>query len=334
MEGVEKLCHVRTDDEVASLIIAEILARRRLLPGEHAKENIFRDEAAPHYGKVMSAVNQQQPLVMVLPAFPAKSPSRRKTLSHLPDYGEELGLSNLNDLCSRITQFYEPGVKILICSDGRVFADVVRIPDQDVTAYNEALRELARDMQLAHIDFFDLDDVYPSLTDHTALREDLMVLYGEALGPLQERCRSQPEATAMYRGITKFLFEDFCGLQEFSNLSRTMIQGLARTAAYRVIQRSNAWSRLLADRFSNSVRLSIHPQFRVSEKIGISLIDAADCWATPWHSVVLKRGNRVSLLPRAEAEQMDAALIFKKGRPSYFQLSEVSPLDPRPGALC
>jgi pyoverdine/dityrosine biosynthesis protein Dit1 len=309
---------LQTDDDIELRIMRELFMRRRLLPTETEKECIWNAEVAPQMPKIMRSVTEGQPIVMVLPAFPAKSPSRRKTLSHLPDHGEELGLSNLNNLCSRISEFYEPGAKIIICSDGRVFADVVRIPDQHVTDYNKGLREIAQDMGLTHVEFFDLDDVYPSLTDHAALREDLMVLYGEALKPLQERCRTQPEAGAMYRGITKFLFEDFCGLEEFKSLSRNAIQELARVGAYRVIQRSNAWSRLLADRFPDAVRLSIHPQYRVSEKIGINLIEATDCWATPWHSVVVKQNDQISLMPREEAERMNASLIFKNGRPSHF----------------
>lgn len=48
-----------------------------------------------------------------------------------------------------------------------------------------------------------------------------------------------------------------------------------------MIQRSNAWSRLLERTFPDSVRLSIHPQFRVSAKIGVRLVDSADAWLTP-----------------------------------------------------
>jgi pyoverdine/dityrosine biosynthesis protein Dit1 len=324
----------QTTDETVNRIITEVFANRRLLPGEEAKSIEFNAETAPHLDKIKRAVDAQQPIKMVLPAFPAKSPSRRKTLSHLPDFGEEMGLANLNDMCNRIAQFYEHGAKVKVCSDGRVFADVVRIPDHHVTAYNKALRELAKDMKLHNIEFFDLDDVYPSMTDYPALREDLMVLYGEALNSLRKRCRSQREAGEMYRGITKFLLEDFSGLEEFNDLSRNSVQGLARTAAYRVIQRSNAWSRLLADRFPNALRLSIHPQSRVSEKIGINLIGAHDCWATPWHTVVLKRGNQVSLVSRAEAEAQNAVLIFKNGLPSYFQLWDMKTADADRGVSC
>jgi pyoverdine/dityrosine biosynthesis protein Dit1 len=312
------------DQQLAMRILEVVFAHRRLLPGEHDKLYMPSAEAAPHMPKVLKAIKAGKTVRMVLPAFPAKSPSRKKTLSHLPDHGEELALRNLNNLCDRIGQIYEPGARIVICSDGRVFADVVRIPDPHVTEYNAALRQLAAARGLSNIEFFDLDDVFSGLKDYAILREDLMVLYGEATQPLRERCKTQPEAGEMYRGITRFLLEDFSGLDEFSHLSRSAIQNIARTSAYRVIQRSNAWGRLLADRLSDAVRLSIHPQFRLSEKIGINLIAQADGWATPWHSVVLESRDGVRLVSRTHAEKLNAALMYRDGRPSHYQLLEVA----------
>lgn len=313
-----------TKQQLAMRILDEVFAHRRLLPGEHEKEPMPSVEAAPHLPKIMHALEQGQPVRMVLPAFPAKSPSRDKTLSHLPDHGEELALRNLDDLCNRIGRIYAPGARIVICSDGRVFADVVHIPDAHVTEYNAALRRNTEDWNLRNIEFFDLDDVYTDVKDYAVLREDLMVRYGEALKPLQDRCKSQIDAAEMYRGITRFLLEDFSGLNEFANLSRNAIQNVARANAYRVIQRSNAWGRLLAEQRSDAIRLSIHPQFRLSEKIGINLIAQTDGWATPWHSVVLKSGDAVRLLPRKEAERLNAALIYRHGRPSHYQLLEAA----------
>lgn len=306
--------------QLAHQIIGVIFAQRRLLPGELEKETLRHIETAPHIDKIMRCIDNNAPIRLVLPAFPAKSPSRLKTLSHLPDLGEELAFANLCQLCDDIAKVYAPGAKVIVCSDGRVFADIVHIPDHEVTAYNDTMRRNAREQGLDQIEFFDLDDVYPDVKDFGMLREDLMIIYGESLQSLRQRCRTEPAAAEMYRGITRFMFEDFSGIAAFSGMSRNAIQGAARMAAYRVIQRSNAWGRLLAQHLPDTVRLSIHPQFRVSEKIGISLVDSSNCWATPWHSVVLKRADKVSLVPRRQAEEMNAALIFKNGRPSHFEL--------------
>jgi pyoverdine/dityrosine biosynthesis protein Dit1 len=320
---VEK-SHVVSDEqdwELAHRIIVELFTMRRLLPDEQEKTE-YQAEIAPHFPKVLKAIQAGQELQLILPAFPAKSPSRRKTLGHLPDHGEELALRNVNRLCERITAMYPPGCRIIVCSDGRVFADIVRVSDRDVTEYNTEIRRLVKVWGLAHIDFFDLDDVYPGVKDFSILREELMVTYGESLASLQQRCRTELEARAMYNGIARFLFEDFFGLDEFSGMSRTAVRDVANLAAYRVIQRSNAWGRLLAERTPQCLRLSIHPQFRVAEKIGINLIGITDCWSTPWHSVVLMRGENISLVPRVEAEKMNASLIYRDGRPSHYHIAD------------
>lgn len=333
MEICERDTEVVADRQaLARDIVGLIFAQRRLLPEVLAQEGrpgaaaacvdkaLREVEIAPHVEKVLYWVERGEPVRMVLPAFPAKSPSRRKTLGHLPDLGEELAFQNLCKLCDAIGAIYAPGAKITVCSDGRVFADVVHIPDADVTAYNEAMRRYVKTQGMHQIDFFDLDDVYPNMRDFAILREDLMIIYGEALASLRQRCHTEVAAGAMYRGITRFMVEDFSGIPAFEGMSRNAIQNMARIAAYRVIQRSNAWSRLLAQHLPHQVRLSIHPQLRVSEKIGIRLVAGDDGWTTPWHAVVLKQGARVSLVPRARAEALDAALIFRNGRPSHFEL--------------
>lgn len=67
-------------------------------------------------------VKNNEPVRMVLPAFPFKSPNRvDKTLGALPDLGEELALQHLNGLCESIKDVYEPGATVTITSDGLVY---------------------------------------------------------------------------------------------------------------------------------------------------------------------------------------------------------------------
>lgn len=71
---------------------------------------------------VMAQVERQEPIRMILPAFPFKSPNARdKVLGVLPDFGEELALAHLNGLCENVAQVYKPGAEIYISSDGLVY---------------------------------------------------------------------------------------------------------------------------------------------------------------------------------------------------------------------
>ena len=59
---------------------------------------------------------------MVLPAFPAKSINTvDKVMGPMPDFGEELALDRLNDLCTRVRKVYPPGAEVLIATDGACY---------------------------------------------------------------------------------------------------------------------------------------------------------------------------------------------------------------------
>jgi len=71
---------------------------------------------------VLGQVSRGEPIKMLLPGFPFKSPnSRDKVLSNLPDLGEELALKHLNGLCENVEAVYEHGAEVHITSDGLVY---------------------------------------------------------------------------------------------------------------------------------------------------------------------------------------------------------------------
>mgnify|MGYP004500676725 CR=1 FL=1 len=71
---------------------------------------------------VLGQVSRGEPVKMLLPGFPFKSPnSRDKVLSNLPDLGEELALKHLNGLCENIKAVYQHGAEVHITSDGLVY---------------------------------------------------------------------------------------------------------------------------------------------------------------------------------------------------------------------
>lgn len=72
--------------------------------------------------RVRRHVVARRKIPMVLPAFPAKSINCvEKVLGPSPDFGEELALDRLNDLCCRIQRIYTPGALVLIATDGACY---------------------------------------------------------------------------------------------------------------------------------------------------------------------------------------------------------------------
>lgn len=71
---------------------------------------------------IYKAVKAQQPVKMVLPAFPFKSPNTEsKVLGTLPDKAEDVALAHLHGLCAAIQDIYVAGANLMIVSDGLVY---------------------------------------------------------------------------------------------------------------------------------------------------------------------------------------------------------------------
>ncbi|MBX3226896.1 MAG: L-tyrosine/L-tryptophan isonitrile synthase family protein [Labilithrix sp.] len=82
----------------ARWILARLMHGRRLAPGE-ADGAPAEVELAPHLPLVRAALSEDRPLELLLPAFPAKSPSPAKVLGKLPDYAESIALRSRDDRC-------------------------------------------------------------------------------------------------------------------------------------------------------------------------------------------------------------------------------------------
>lgn len=281
---------------------------------------------SPHLSKIIEAIETKSPVTFVLPAFPGKSPNANKVLGHLPDMAERRALQFLGELCERVKRLHAPGARVILCSDGRVFSDVVGMNEEHVTEYKHEITRLIGELGLTQvISTFDLDDLLGSLS-FDEMRSTLMDRHGASLEALQEKVRrggkegadkESEDAHRMYCGITRFLVED--AAHPGQTKSKTAIQKDCRVRAYEVIRRSNAWSGLVEKHFPRAVRLSIHPQTCGSRKLGIHLMEA-ESWITPWHGVAMEVNGRFVLVKRSQAEALGAKVVESEGRPSHFQL--------------
>lgn len=241
------------EDTLPARVLKELLLYRRRYP-EHRQSASEADEIRRieqvQLPRIAAFIEAGEPIEFVLPAFPAKSPNPGKVLDSRPDMAERLSLSFLNHLCQRIQLFYAPGAKITVCSDGRVFGDLVRIGDAHISAYQDALRLMIEEIGATHIGVFNLEDVraFEAQRDnHEQLRQLLIDGYAEPLESIRETLLASEEGLLLYRAITRFLYED--GLTPDYQGSKTALQRDAKERAYGVIQRSWAWGALLADQF-------------------------------------------------------------------------------------
>lgn len=315
-----------TISALAKKILLNVMRFRRIAgPKKSCAVSSCEACLMPHLEQVISAVEECRPITFVLPAFPAKSPNPAKVLGTLPDMAERLSLMFLSNLCKQIQKIYPPGAEVILCSDGRVFNDVIGIDDSDVTDYQRALLLLIKETSFTTASTFNLDDMYEGLS-FQQMRHRLMDQYGEPLETIKNAVRrgsktpcsmADEEVNRHYCGTTRFLVED--AIRPGQTHSRNLLQKTCRQRAYVVIQRSRAWSALIAERFPYAIRLSIHPQTCGTPKLGIRLMEAEN-WMTPWHGVAVEFGGRFVLLKRAQAEELGARLIYRGSQPSHYEL--------------
>lgn len=306
------------DFDVARRVAKLVLLHRKVLrtgPDDSAAAVPDEQSIALHLPKLHHYISQGLPVHLILPAFPAKSPNPHKVLGKLPDLGEEIALAFLQSLCDDIRQVYPPGARLSICADGRVFADLVQVSDADVSAYNDALKQLMGQLNTPDLEVVNLEDLLETSSFDEA-RAWIVARYGEPLEELKARVRDAEHHRALFNGIHRFVAEDGQALAPEKSKSR--VKEESKEVAYEVIRRSNAWTRLLAQEFPHALRLSIHPQHPHSDKIGLRITRAVDDWLTPWHGVVLLRANDYVLLKRHQAEELGAELVEQDGRPSHF----------------
>lgn len=307
----------------AELVMKLVLDRKRQLNGSNGCRDVQCEHCrSAHLPQLERFIEAGRPVIFVLPAFPGKSPNHAKVLGAVPDLAEQLALEFLDSLVAEIASVYDGGAEIVIGSDGRVFGDVVGIPDIDITTYQQELQTMIDALPQRGVRLFTLDDLPELAADgHDRARELLVAKYAEPVDTIRERVRSGADVE-LYRAITRFLFED--GDSPSYQGSRSALQRDARARSYLVIQRSKAWGDLLADCFPEAVRLSIHPQPCGTQKLGIHLAETNDNWLTPWHGVAVDLGDRFVLMKRVEAEKLGAELISRSGRPSHFVLRRSS----------
>ncbi len=274
---------------------------------------------APLLQKITTKMRNSEELVFLLPAFPAKSPSPLKTLGELPDLGEVLALEGLQSICAQISNIYNPGAKIIICSDGRVFSDVVNVSDETINNYQIGIENIIKEFNFNHIELFSLDDLYPDLKKDK-LREVLLERFGKDIDEVKSLVCANEEYNRLFNGLHRFLIEDELGLNPL--LTKNQAKKMTKSRTYELIRRSDAWSELINFHFQDHLRLSIHSYPAHHEKFGIKLVASSSKWATPWHNVTVKIKDKFELMHLQEALKLNATLKMLKDKYAYFEITE------------
>ncbi|KAJ5451648.1 Pyoverdine biosynthesis [Penicillium cf. griseofulvum] len=265
---------------------------------------------------VLDQIEKQQPIRMVLPAFPFKSPNASsKVLGNMPDFGEELALAHLNGLCQNI--------------------DILGVPDETVWDYGETLRKMAIEKELHHVKFIRLFELlkhpwFQSSTPEAAkavylahascLRRELMFTFADPSFDATEAIKTDNDTCLTYRGYIKFLTKDLAHQEETKLMSKRARQTQIADKARQMIIRGKMFAAAIKANRKDYVRLSIH-ESAGERKLSVSLIPQTrgTLGYTPWHSSVAVRLDGSYRTVHAEDVRDRHDLIYKNGQPYFFR---------------
>ncbi|TFK95906.1 Pyoverdine/dityrosine biosynthesis protein-domain-containing protein [Pterulicium gracile] len=261
---------------------------------------------------VSTFISSSQPIELIFPGFPFKSPSPTKVLSSLPDLGEELLLKRLDSLATDITKVYEAGAVVRVVSDGVVYGSLLGVKEREVWKYGEGLRGMKRKCGLDRLEFVRVCDLLdsnpvstpgaqsldtpPSSSDSDSeswMTEEAYLLSlsdirGRFLAhevqgyDLDDALKNDSGTLWTYRGYLKFLESDLEG----SEVMRGVVSGNAKDKKRRIIAKAMLrngarFSDLVARKFPDAVRLSVHAHNNAGPKFAFDLFPGRDMSASP-----------------------------------------------------
>ncbi|KAF7712292.1 Uncharacterized protein PECH_003740 [Penicillium ucsense] len=286
--------------------ISEIIASYRISGPQDRYDEIYKPKMLE---TLRYFVSKQEPINMVVPAYPFKSPNHdEKVLGPEPDVGERMSLEHFNSMGARIQEIYPPGGHVTIVSDGCCYNDLLGVSDEEVFRYAEGLHHIVDRLGLKHIKFSDPFDLIEGSHSVPYTEED----YASRIGELKDRLwdtylpagydfdadlKRDPNATLTYQGYIRFLMTDLALFFKEKKMSKNAVKKHCSVVARGMIKRGKAFSALVAKASPLHVRLSIHASDN-TDKLSVALLPHKRYGTfpvTPWHNTPYLDTTGVSL---------------------------------------
>jgi len=126
-------------DELVQFFLDHVLAVKVLQPNLSVKTARGYDVLVEY---ITERVQQGKKIMMVLPAFPSKTPNPHKVLGDLPDFCEFTALKKFIRLVKKMEEMYEPGAHLTIFSDYHTFEKYIGVSHETHYVYRQELEEM------------------------------------------------------------------------------------------------------------------------------------------------------------------------------------------------
>jgi len=288
----------------------------------HGKlKNLNKNEIVENMTKIitlkMNLTPKDQPLIFAMPSFPFKSPSRAKTLSDYADRTEEESLHFLKFLMKQAEKHFKGDLKLKIFSDGLFFGPIKGVPNNTIINYSNDIKSIiGKDNH--QIQMITLDELYP--LDYAQKAKSIIEINSDPIEKIKQHVRDGGIITNSFNGIHRFYAEEIKGQKP--GLSRSQCEKEGKNRAYQVIRGAQAVNNWISEIEPTGIRLSVHPQPLISEKIGIPLTSRAQN-ITPWHCSALEHADStgepiVYFIKAEEARSQGIEVVNKNGKPYCF----------------
>jgi pyoverdine/dityrosine biosynthesis protein Dit1/alpha-ketoglutarate-dependent taurine dioxygenase len=257
-------------------------------------------------------VDRKEPITVVLPGFPTKTPNHgSKVLGPLPDRAEELALKRLEEFCVSVEEAYPLGCKVTIFSDGCVFGDLVGASLENIRAYKSGLKELVKEAGHTHIRFDGLEN-YTKTDDPV---QEVLERFSINQMDMDARIANEPDIGNNFRSFSQFMERDMA--DRWEGKSEAEMRKGCDDVARKMMLRNVGFSSLVAEEYAHAVRVSIHCYNNAGPKFGIHLLPAKrmDAPRTPWHSVITEdTDGTVRAVDLKDVDTDKYELVYKHGR--------------------
>ena len=268
--------------------------------------------------------DQQQPLRLLFPGFPCKSPNTRdKSFGVLPDYGEVMAIQRLDQLGCALAEHYEPGCVVTLVSDGTTFNDIVGVSDECRERYNQALRGLCHTHTIAWVE---LADCFPHASTPDEFRRELVrqtSLPYRHLNKLIAQGAKDPDLAASHDKLCSYLYNDLRLCKEADQGEDQYMEQIC-AKAWQMMQRGHALNTALKRQFPDDIRLSVHQYDNAGPKFTVGLVRDSQRLISPWHAVpVCRLDGSQQLYSRNEVDEQQNVVVSYQGHPwLYHQVDD------------
>ena len=304
--GVINATTKKAADDILVERIAEAIASYRISGPDDRYEEVMKPKMLE---TLRSFVSKQEPINMVVPAYPFKSPNHEsKVLGPEPDVGERMTLQHFNSIGARIQQIYPPGGHVTIVSDGVCYNDLLGVSDEETFDYAKGLHRITEQLGLKHLKFTDLFELIggensPKTTADYAsrvgkLKDRIFSEFLPAGYDFDEEIKSNKNALMTYRGYMKFLESDLATFFKEKSMSKSGAKKHGSKVARGMIERGKAFSALVDSNCPMHVRLSIHASDN-TRKLSTALLPHerfSNFPVTPWHNTPYMDSTNDSLM--------------------------------------